>query len=160
MLFFEHLIIAMCAAIVLSYFIKNFRKTEMLLAFGLGSVISDLIDKPTYFIYGTGRSAMHSIVIVTILLIILLIIFRKNRYLQIISAFVYGSAIMFHIFLDKMWTLPQIFLFPLLGNPYPYYDMSNYAVYFAAEFTLSEFLLAAACLAIFAITYITEAKKV
>ena len=131
---------------------------------GVGSIISDIIDKPAYFIYGLGRSAMHSIVIILILLGISLVIFRKDKRMQTLATMFFGSAIVFHLVLDSMWEMPQVLFFPLLGNPFVFGDpisaSAQYLLALSTEFTMSEVALAIISIAMFAFIYINEIESI
>ena len=82
MLLFEHLTIAAIAALIFAYFFKDrlkLKRSEIVLVVAAGSLLPDFIDKPDYFLFGIGRSLMHSCVIIAILFIIAYILLRKNR---------------------------------------------------------------------------------
>jgi LexA-binding, inner membrane-associated putative hydrolase len=116
MYLFDHLLVCTLIGLCASYVIKDLTRTETVLSFALGGIISDLIDKPLYGFDGFGRSIAHSIVIVTVVFLICWYLFRKDNKIRTLSLIFYIGIFIHHI-MDQMWLCYQVWFFPLFGNP-------------------------------------------
>jgi hypothetical protein len=82
----------------------------------LGSILPDLIDKPVFLLFGnytalSGRDYAHTLLFNLILLTGgLLLMQRGKSWLLVISV---SSFI--HLLLDRIWEMPKVILWPLLG---------------------------------------------
>jgi hypothetical protein len=80
------------------------------------SVLVDLVDKSFGLLFpvvlGGGRTVLHSLGSVFLILIVMLIFVRSNLRLLGIGAV---CAILLHQVFDEMWALPANWFYPLLG---------------------------------------------
>ena len=88
----------------------------------LGAVLPDLIDLPIGTIFwpdsfSTGELWSHSLLFTTIYMSGVLILTRRGRRRRAFMAL--GIGWLFHLFLDGMWTDPEVFLWPFFGWDIP-----------------------------------------
>lgn len=119
-------------------------------AVAFGAILPDLIDKPLgLFIleWGRGRLYGHTLVFV-VALVVLASLLRAPRSTGLMRGIAFGASM--HLVLDRMWEMPQTFLWPLLGaslrradvprsQMLPWFDTS---VYFLATEAAGLLLLA------------------
>ena len=82
----------------------------------LGSMLPDIIDKPTWLsdfggIFTSGRGYAHTLLFNMILLVIGLILLKYKKPLLLVISL--SSFI--HLILDQMWNNPIVLLWPMLG---------------------------------------------
>ena len=88
----------------------------------LGSILPDLIDKPIGTILfvdalGSGRLFAHSLLFASLLLVGVLVLSRPGVWRRRFMAVAIGS--LFHLVLDGMWTIKEVFLWPAFGWQLP-----------------------------------------
>lgn len=90
----------------------------------IGSILSDIIDKPVgMFLFGDGRVFTHSLLVTTLLLIIGGYLYLNHRQTGVLAI---GIGTFTHLILDQMWLSPQTLFWPLLGYGFPIGARTNY----------------------------------
>lgn len=83
----------------------------------LGSLISDIIDKPLgLWLIGSGKFVCHTLLFLILISTIgwYLWHIKKRNWLLLISA-----GTLTHLLLDRMWRWPRVFFWPLYGWTFP-----------------------------------------
>lgn len=92
----------------------------------LGALIPDLIDKPLIFlvdpdfINSSLRSVGHSLVGAVVMLAVVWIVTRRWQGASVSS---FGFALGLHLLMDRMWEMPEVLLWPMLGRMLPAQDI-------------------------------------
>jgi membrane-bound metal-dependent hydrolase YbcI (DUF457 family) len=125
MLILCHLFVGTILGLVLSDLLRDRRLVAACMA---GAVLPDLIDKPLGHLLlkatiDNGRLFTHSLLLCLLLFLIagLLIFRRKGPLLMGI-----GVGVLSHQILDAMWTQPELWYYPLLGQ----YTKQSYPDFF------------------------------
>lgn len=119
-----HLVIGL----IIGFILYEFFQDRMIIVFvAIGSVLSDIIDKPLgYIIFGTtldnGKIFFHSLIIVLLFFIIGLIVWRLYKSHSCIFIAV---GVFIHQLTDLMWTQPVNWYYPFSG-PYPIEAHTDY----------------------------------
>ena len=91
-----------------------------------GALLPDLIDKPLVFLVGPGfvnsslRSVGHSFVGGLLLLTIAWVVTRRW---QRAATGGFGVALVAHLLMDRMWRMPEVLFWPVLGFVLPMGDV-------------------------------------
>ena len=91
-----------------------------------GALLPDLIDKPLVFLVGPGfvnsslRSVGHSVVGGLLLLTIAWVVTRRW---QRAATGGFGVALVAHLLMDRMWRMPEVLFWPVLGFVLPAGDV-------------------------------------
>ena len=88
----------------------------------LGAILPDLIDMPigTMFFedrFATGELWFHSLLLPTIYMAGVLLFTRRGRRRRAYMAV--GVGWLFHLLLDGMWAVPEVFFWPFFGWEIP-----------------------------------------
>lgn len=88
----------------------------------LGAILPDIIDLPigTIFLaerYSTGELWFHTLVLATTYMVLVLIFTRRGRRRRAFMAV--GIGWLFHLLLDGMWAVEEVFLWPFFGWEIP-----------------------------------------
>ncbi len=105
MLFFGHVGLSLGAGKI----IEKLNRRVDLLFLGIGAIFPD-IDKAVSLLLGTGGRALFHTLIFVIALTILAFYSRK----LFMKSFALG--VWLHLLFDTIWTFPQTFFWPFLGN--------------------------------------------
>ena len=113
MFIFAHVFAGALLGLVFWHLVKDRRAIPVCIA---GSIIPDVIDKSLGLLFpsvlSSGRTVIHSLSIVFIILIVALLFVRSNLRLLGLGL---ACAILLHQLFDEMWTLPANWFYPLLG---------------------------------------------
>jgi len=95
----------------------------------LGSMISDVIDKPIgrailSETYDNGRIYAHTLLFLVLATAVGLYIYKRKRSS---AGLVFSLGVLAHLFLDAMWFRPRTFLWPLLGLSFGEYPTDLYS---------------------------------
>jgi hypothetical protein len=168
MLLFDHIFVSILFGLICIKFFKPEKSTnvEILGLFILGASLPDIIDKPLYYIYGYGRSLMHSIVIVTIIFILSIYLLRSVYVLRLnrkyeIAAIIFYLMAPVHYLMDSMWQTPKILFYPLLGVPPEWgtfgFTPTSYIMMIASFFTVwHEIVITVVCCCILVYVYVLD----
>jgi len=133
MFIFAHVFAGALLGLVFWHLVKDRRAIPVCIA---GSIIPDVIDKSLGLLFpsvlSSGRTVIHSLSIVFIILIVALLFVRSNLRLMGLGL---ACAILLHQVFDEMWTLPANWFYPLLG-PFQGWMIPDYILtYFWFEIT-------------------------
>ena len=88
----------------------------------IGSLLPDIIDKPTAFlfrsIFSYGRTVAHTLLFLLIITLAGVYLCRRGKLWLIILS----SGTFMHLILDQMWLWPEVLLWPLYGFAFPSID--------------------------------------
>ncbi len=95
----------------------------------LGSMVSDVIDKPIgrailKETYDNGRIYAHTLLFLVAVTAIGLYLYRRKRSS---AGMVFSLGVLTHLFLDAMWFRPRTFFWPLLGLSFGEYPTDLYS---------------------------------
>ena len=124
MLILCHLFAGTILGLVISDHVRDRRLVAACMA---GAVLPDLIDKPLGHLLlqatiDNGRLFTHSLPLCLLLLIVGLLVYRRKG--PIIMGI--GAGVLSHQILDAMWTQPELWYYPLLGQ----YTKQSYPDFF------------------------------
>jgi membrane-bound metal-dependent hydrolase YbcI (DUF457 family) len=126
MFFFFHLMVGVATGLLISELLRSKR---WLLPVAVGSILSDLIDKPLGHIIlhdtlGNGRIIGHSLLFVLLIIVVVIV---WSRYNGSITGYGLVVGVLIHQILDSMWVSHQTWFFPLFGM-FPKRDLPGYFV--------------------------------
>jgi membrane-bound metal-dependent hydrolase YbcI (DUF457 family) len=112
------------------FFILGYLRPEIRIRYwyvGLGAILPDIIDKLIGRVLfsesiANGRIIAHTIIFSLFLFLIGFYLYRRSKDARIL--YMSGAAFI-HIIEDRMWSLPQIFFWPLYGWKFPHGTQEN-----------------------------------
>ena len=88
----------------------------------IGSLLPDIIDKPTSFLFGGifsyGRTVAHTLLFLLIITLAGVYLCRRGKLWLIVLS----SGTFMHLILDQMWLYHEILLWPFFGLAFPSAD--------------------------------------
>lgn len=120
---FGHLGLTLALAVGARRWLGDFRLDYRLLL--VASLLPDLVDKPLSVAFGIGgRSIAHTLLVVLALTLLFVLVRRpfpppdrRVAWAAALLAVTIGSGT--HLLLDRMWTQPEVLLWPFLGLTFP-----------------------------------------
>ncbi|MDA0524634.1 metal-dependent hydrolase [Methanococcoides alaskense] len=118
-----HLGLTLAIFLIISLLIPSIRKRIDYRFVAIGALLPDLIDKPIgrlFFeeIFANGRIFAHTFLFVVALFLLGVFIYRQQRE-NGSGMIVLSFASLMHILQDRMWLVPQTFLWPVMGWEFP-----------------------------------------
>ena len=97
---------------------------------GLGAILPDIIDKIIGRVIfaetiANGRIIAHTIIFSLIFFLVGYFLYRRSKDARILYI---SGATFFHIIEDRLWTVPQIFFWPMYGWKFPHGTPEDYWV--------------------------------
>ncbi|NPE30827.1 metal-dependent hydrolase [Methanococcoides sp. SA1] len=119
-----HLGLTLAIFLIISLLIPPIRKRIDYRFVAIGALLPDLIDKligRLFFeeIFANGRIFAHTFLFVIALFLLGVFIYRQQRE-NGSGMIVLSFASLMHLLQDRMWTVPQTFLWPALGWEFPH----------------------------------------
>ena len=122
MFFFFHLVTGIILGLLIGDLLNDRRWIVPCI---IGAALPDLVDKPLYIlfpaIFGNGRFLFHILIVFAILLVAGFLLWKYYASPVILAL---DIGIFSHQILDSMWMYPKMWLYPLLGGPYPAQTLS------------------------------------
>ncbi|GAB7015122.1 metal-dependent hydrolase [Methanogenium cariaci] len=143
-----HLLIGVTLGIFLLYLTRDCRA---LIYCAIGSLLPDIIDKPVGHIIlesmGNGRIFFHSLTVCALVALLGVIVLKKWRHPGLLFI---AAGMLSHQLADAMWSVPQSWYWPFLGDFTHKYSPSYFENMFHLEFSSpSELLVLALAVILF-----------